>query len=121
MSDSSACEVFITGGQVEGTFFTSCDNVKFLGDKLENYGNSSIYLYKTKANTQDSFNPYIIISPYKYPRYYGSRTQSQTIELTSIQKVSYNGLGNFYHYRSFLDTGLIFSVFIIMLLTLLKK
>ena len=120
MSDIG-CEVYIEGSQSEGSYYTNCDNIKYLGNKLQNYGSSNIILYRLEQTTQSQFNPYIQVQAYKYPRYYSSQTQSQYIELTNITKVSFNPLGYFYHYRSWLDSGLIFAVFILLVLSLVKK
>lgn len=120
MSDIG-CEVYIEGSQAEGTYFTNCDNLKYIGDKGQNFSNSSITLYRLERSYYNQFNPYIRIDSFKYPRYFASQTQSQYIELTNITKVSFSPLGNYYHYKSYLDTGLIFAVFLIAMLKLIKK
>lgn len=113
------CEVTINGS-ASGTYFTDCDNVAHLDDSLVNTGVGTIYLYRFNSTTATQFNPYIQCSSFKLPRYYGTQNSSY-VELANITEVTYNPIGYYHHYKSWLDTGLIFSVFVLMLLSLLKK
>ena len=101
------CEVTFTGDQ-GGTYYVACPLVQYISeDGMVNSGNSTIYLY---TSPQQSNNSYAISIPaFSYPRYssgYG------TVYITNATNVSFNNRSHYFRESEYVE---------IILLTLLAS
>lgn len=107
------CEVTFEGDQ-GGTYYVACSLVEYIADDMVNTGNSTIYLY---TSPQQSNNSYALsISAFSYPRY---SSGYNTYYVTNATNVSFNNRSNYYRERQMVDP--VFSILIsaVLLINLL--
>lgn len=99
------CEVTFTGTK-GGTYYTACNLVQYISDdNLVNTGSSTIYLYSSPQQSNNSYD--IQISAFSYPSYYSGNTRYY---ITNATNISFNNRAHYYREHDMVEIVLLMCV-----------